>query len=255
MAKKIPVENPFTPCIDDEGGGVRCLRFNSGIVQSVMHLSEPYALHLSYTRAIMGFLLFHEQPKHILIVGLGGGSLSKFCYRAFPHARITSVEISADVIALRKEFLIPDDDERFQIVHADAAEYLMRPEVQADVILLDGYDADGLPESLSSESFYARCWQVLGEQGVLAANLWGGERNRRQYIDRLRGIFDGRVWWSKPKESSSVVVYAVKNHLFYPQWSRLMTNAQALSQRLCLDLSWIVDSIRRCEDPDLEQAP
>jgi hypothetical protein len=82
--------------------------------------------------------------------------------------------------------------------------------------------------------------------------LWGGERHRSRYIDRLRGIFDGRVWWSKPEESSSVVVYAVKNDHFYPQWSRLLASAHALSQRLCLDLSWIVDSIRRCEDPDIE---
>jgi len=33
----------------------------------------------------------------------------------------------------------------------------------------------------------------------------------------LRGIFDGRVWWSKPRNSSNLIVFAVKNDHFNPQ--------------------------------------
>ena len=83
--------------------------------------------------------------------------------------------------------------------------------LQADIILLDGYDAEGLPSCLCAESFYANCWQALSAQGVLVANLWGGEPNRGVYLNRLRGIFDGRVWWSKPRDSSNLIVFAVKN--------------------------------------------
>ena len=233
-----------------EDSGVRSLHFNSGVVQSSMRVSAPFELDLSYTRSMMGFLLFNAEPQHILLVGLGGGSLSKYCYHQFPQARITTLEINPDVIALRDEFLVPPDNKRFQVVQSDACEYLTRSDVQADIILLDGYDAEGLPPCLCAESFYTNCWQALSAQGVLVANLWGGEPNRGVYLNRLRGIFDGRVWWSKPRDSSNLIVFAVKNQHFYPQWSRLMSKAQTLDKRYRLDLLRVVKNMRLREDPD-----
>jgi spermidine synthase len=246
---QILVDGWGKPSVCDEGG-VRSLQFSGGAVQSSMRVSAPFELDLSYTRAMMGFLLFNAEPQHILLVGLGGGSLSKYCYRQLPQTRITTLEINPGVIALRDEFLVPPDSERFEVIHTDACEYLARNHVQADVILLDGYDAEGLPNCLCSESFYSNCWQVLSAQGVLVANLWGGEQNRGVYLDRLRSIFDGRVWWSKPRDSSNLIVFAVKNEHFYPQWSRLMSKAQTLGKQYRLDLPWVVEHMRRREDPD-----
>lgn len=246
---KVLVDRTIIPAVHDEDG-TRCLRFNGGVVQSTMRVDAPFELDLSYTRTMMGFMLFHPDPRQILIIGLGGGSLSKYCYRQFPQARITSVEISPEVIALRNEFLIPANDERFEIVQADGCEYMTRLNVRADVILLDGYDSDGLPNCLCSESFYSMCWRALNENGVLVANLWGGEPNRTLFINRLNPIFDGRVWWSKPSESQSVIAFAVKNMNFYPQWSRLMSTAQSLAARYHLDFPRIVEHMRERPDPD-----
>ena len=259
MAKRIfPAIRDFVQILVDGWGkpnvrndnGCRSLQFNGGAVQSSMRVSAPFELDLSYTRAMMGFLLFNAEPRHILLVGLGGGSLSKYCYHQFPQARITTLEINPDVIALRDEFQIPPDNERFEVVQADAVDYLARNDLHADVILLDGYDAEGLPRSLCTESFYSNCWQALSAQGVLVANLWGGEANRGSYLNRLRSIFDGRVWWSRPRNSTNLIVFAVKNEHFYPQWSRLIAKAQTLSTRYRLDLTWVVKNMRLREDPD-----
>jgi len=54
-------------------------------------LDDPYALCLAYTRKMMAFLLFNSQPRRILQLGLGGGSLAKFCYKHLPDASITAV--------------------------------------------------------------------------------------------------------------------------------------------------------------------
>ena len=58
------------------------------------------------------------------------------------------------------------------------------------------------------------------------------------------------MWWSKPRDSSNLIVFAVKNEHFYPQWSRLMSKAQTLDKRYRLDLLWVVNNMRRREDPD-----
>jgi spermidine synthase len=81
------------------------------------------------------------------MIGLGGGSLAKYCYRHLPDTTITAVEINPQVIALRDQFHVPRDDERFRVICADGAKYVTDPfpDHRPDVLLIDGYDADGLP--------------------------------------------------------------------------------------------------------------
>jgi hypothetical protein len=66
----------------------------------------------------------------------------------------------------------------------------------------------------------------------------------------LPRIFDGRVWWSKPRDSSNLIVFAVKNEHYYPRWSCLMSKAKTLGRRYRLDLLWVVNNMRRREEPD-----
>jgi spermidine synthase len=236
-----------------EEGGIRCLRFGNGVAQSEMRLAAPLELALSYTRLMLGFVLFNAAPEHILLVGLGGGSLSKYCYQQFPHARITTLEINPDVIALREQFLIPADDARFQVIQADASDYLARHDVLADVILLDAYDATGLPECICSTAFYSDCWRALSDRGVLVANLWRDVPALEIYLTRLRGIFDGRVWWSRPHDTNNLIVFNVKNAQYFPQWSRLLATAHTLGERYHVDLTKVVNDMR--ERPELGDPP
>jgi spermidine synthase len=221
----------------------RALHFSCIAVQSSMRLSDPFELELGYTQTMMGFLLFNAEPRHILIVGLGGGSLSKYCYHQFQNARITTVEINLDVIALRDEFLIPRDDERFQVVHADASDYMATNDIQADIILLDGYDATGLPDCLCSESFYADCWRTLDEHGVLVTNLWSSDLRYGVYLNRLRGTFNSQIWCSKAHDSCNQIAFAIKSADYYPHRHKLMSKAHTLDERYRLNLSWVVKNL------------
>lgn len=226
------------------------MRFNNGELQSAMQVDNPYTLELGYTRAMMAFLLFLPDPRDILIVGLGGGSLSKFCHRELPAARVTTVEINPAVIALRDQFLIPADDDRFRIIGADAAEYMMRPDTTADVILLDGYDEHGLPETLASADFYSRCREMLAPRGILSVNLWGGDPHRDIHLGRLREVFAERVWWCEPPASSSLVVLCHADPEFEPVWPHVSESARVADHRLLLGLSWLVGELRDRREPE-----
>ena len=57
----------------------KALHFSISEIQSRMQVHKPLALDLDYTRTMMGFLLFNDRPDTIGMVGLGGGSLAKFC--------------------------------------------------------------------------------------------------------------------------------------------------------------------------------
>lgn len=62
-----------------EQDGVRSLHLGGSMVQSAMRIAAPNELELVYTQCMMGFLLFHPKPGHVLMIGLGGGSLAQVC--------------------------------------------------------------------------------------------------------------------------------------------------------------------------------
>ena len=143
-------------------------------------------------------------------MGLGGGSLSKYCFHKFPSARVTTVEIDDRVIALREQFFIPPESERFRIVHADAAEYLSDKVGVADVILLDGFDAFGLPASLSSQSFYDACHAALQDEGVLVANLLNSDPRLATHLDRIRRACDGKLFRTMARREGNTIAIGIK---------------------------------------------
>ena len=66
-----------------EEDNIRSLHLGSPTIQSSMNLDDPSELVLSYSQAMMGWLLFQDPPAHITQIGLGGGSfarwLAEFC--------------------------------------------------------------------------------------------------------------------------------------------------------------------------------
>jgi spermidine synthase len=182
------------PLVRTEGDR-RTLEFTPGDIQSAMRLSRPHALVLAYARAMMCFALFVPRPAHILMVGLGGGSMARFCYRHFPAARITVLELHPEVIALREQFMVPPDDARFRVVHADAAAWMAAAGDACgdfDVIVVDGFDAAGLPPALSNLPFYHDCRRRLAPDGVLAANVFSYDPRHAEVLAALDQAFDGR---------------------------------------------------------------
>ena len=191
-------------------GDRRRLEFRPDMVQSEMLLSRPNHLLLRYTRAMMCFTLFVPQPRHILMVGLGGGSLLKFCYRHLPDTRITVLELRADVIALRDQFMVPPDDARLRIIETDALSYIARHPACADVLLLDGYDSDGLPPALGGARFYADCQRALLPGGVLVANLFSYDPHYHAMVTRLKHCFHGAVCHFTGIAGNNRIIFAAR---------------------------------------------
>jgi len=199
---------------------------------------------LSYTRAMMAFLLFHPKPRHILMIGLGGGSLAKYCYRKLPATRVTVLELDPDVIALRDKFVIPDNDERFQVIHAEAVDYLTTMKEKVDIILHDGFSADGLAPSLSSEAFYRLCHAGLECDGVLISNLWGDAIDLVPVMQRLYTVFDQRLWWCCASGSFNRIVLSAKS--INEEMSQSTLSKRAIRLDLRHDLS-LYDLVARLQ--------
>ena len=186
----------------------RSMHFTHGETQSRMRLRDPDALDLEYTRTMMGFVLFHLQPDRIAMVGLGGGSMAKYCYRHLTRSRMVVVEINPHVIALRDDFRVPADDQRFSVVLGDGAAFLASQPAQHDVVLVDGFVSHGLPTRLCSQSFYDDCRQSLRPGGIAVVNLHTSHPDFEQQVDRLRRSFDAAVLLVPDDDHCNTIVFA-----------------------------------------------
>lgn len=194
-----------------ERDGMLSLQFDALCLQSEMNIEDPDQLVFGYTRAMMSFLLFEPSPKRIAMIGLGGGSLAKYCYRYLPQAEIAVVEINPDVIALRNEFAIPADDARFKVVLGDGAAFVKESSDQFDVLMVDGFDAAGLPDELSSQQFYDDCFASLADNGIMVANLWSTNGLYSALVSRIETSFAGHIVVVRSDDSPNEIVLAVKN--------------------------------------------
>ena len=207
------------PFVRNEGAA-KSLHFTLGELQSRMLTRMPWRLELDYTRTMMGFLLFQPAPLHIGMIGLGGGSLAKFCYRHLPASKMTVLEINPYVIALRREFQIPDDDERFAVIAADGALYLQNTQGENpdfDVLLVDGFDRDGQPPALCSQRFYDDCFGALADGGVLVVNLHYDHPDFPLLADRIARSFGGNAVEVLAGEKSNAIVFASKGQPISPR--------------------------------------
>ena len=187
--------------------GTRELSFADGVGQSRMARFSPHRLVVPYTRTMLGTLALVPQPHDIGLVGLGGGSQAKFLHRHLRGARIEALEISGDVIALRRRFRIPDDDARFRVVQADAALALRERAGAYDLLLIDAYDIGGIPQPLSTARWYADCRDSLREGGALATNLYRTDVER--HLRLLRNAFGTEhVALTRETEQNNCVAFA-----------------------------------------------
>lgn len=239
-----------TPYVS-ERDGVRTLHIGSDTVQSAMRLCKPNDLELAYTRSMMGFLLFRPPPADVLMIGLGGGSVAKFIYHRLPQARIKAVELNPAVVTIaRQYFQLPPDDVRFAVVIGDGSEFVLRNGVEADVILLDGYDADAHAKELESRKFYAACRQRLRASGMLVVNLWRDDMLFNHLLRRIRATFPGGTLCLPASRPGNVIVFGFASDPGPLEWTVINGKAQELERNLGLEFPRFAEALRKMNRHD-----
>jgi spermidine synthase len=239
--KTPPIDRPIL----HEEKGELSLHFDFPTIQSRMLRGDPERLLLDYTRTMMGFLLFAPQPAHIAMIGLGGGSLAKYCRRRLPDTAFTAVELSPEVIALRRDFAVPEDDALFRIVCADGADFVRSAGPSFDVLLVDGFDAGGQPRRLCTAEFYDDCRAALSPGGILVVNLCADDSNCSRYIGRIGDSFDEKVIVVDADEGDNRIVFACRDGDFPPTLKDLTERLVALEAAHPVDLATTAQKILR----------
>lgn len=156
----------------------RCMIFpvgNEGRLQTCMDPKDPDRLVLAYAPMALAGLLVNPNPKRILILGLGGGTLPTTLTRLLPDASIDVVELDQAVVNVAKGYFNLVENDRLRVKVQDGRVFVKRALLNKrryDYIILDAFDGDYIPEHLMSKEFLEEARSLLSFSGVLAANTF-----------------------------------------------------------------------------------
>jgi len=188
-----------------EKDGTRSLYFGDGILQSSIRLDNPGSIVDDYNQSIMSCLLFLEEPRSVLLIGLGGCSLVHFLLRTFSGCAVDVVEIRKQVIDLAYEyFLLPKWNPVLRIFHAAGQDFVKQQAEKNgnyDLIIVDAFDDGGPAAELSVTSFIDTCRSRLKEGGICVMNLWNRPKDNFPRLHAFfREVFGGNTLKLIPDE-------------------------------------------------------
>ena len=189
-----PARKPkYAPVTLSEQDGVRYLHFGTEWVQGAMRIRKPDWPELEYAQQMMAWMLFLPAPRRIVQLGLGTGTLTKFCYRQFPGASVCAVELNPAVIQVcQSMFKLPPDDERLSVLEMDAQDFVDDQDNHGcyDIIQSDLYDASARGPVLDTPEFYLACAACLTTDGIMTVNLFGDHPSYAKNLKAMKFAFD-----------------------------------------------------------------
>ncbi|MFA5985068.1 MAG: spermine synthase [Methylococcaceae bacterium] len=233
--------------VDDDGAlevleknGVRSLHFGSYPRQSSMLVNEPNTLCLSYARAMTSWLLFKETFEHALVIGLGGGSLTKHLLYHFPECRICAVEYRASVVKIARSYFGLPLDSRLKVIIADGAHYASQRVTSQtghySLIFIDAFDHVGIADSICNQAFFDNCKLLLQPDGILAVNLWGTNKPLFEQVVSWLGLaFNWRVMFLPVKGKGNIIGFAFNDQVPLYDLKELRRRAVVLEQEFHID--------------------
>ncbi len=222
----------FSPIVVYEENGERCMTFGAVRAagrQTCQNLATPERMVFPYTRMMMSALFAHPDPRRVLIIGLGGGTLSGAVADVLPDAVVDTVEIDPGVVKVASQYFGYAQGPRQRIHVADGRAFVEQALARGeryDLVMLDAFDVTYIPPHLLTREFLTSARELLAPGGILAANTFTASGLYAQESSTYAAVF-GRFYNLR---SSNRVVIAARDAL--PDAQTLQTRAAALAPRL-----------------------
>ena len=165
-----------------ERRGQRCLQFSvkrEQRNQTCMDLKDPDRIVFPYVRMSLAGLLLNPSPKRLLMIGLGGGTISNVLAELYPDMEMDLVEVDQAVVNVAREYFELIESDRIKVHTIDGRVFTRRAArrgQQYDMVILDAFTGDYIPEHLMTVEFLRDVGAVLAADGVVVANTFATSR-------------------------------------------------------------------------------
>jgi spermidine synthase len=206
------IESEYNDVFVDKRGPLLALTTrvrNETFFHSIVNLEDPDDMPAPYTRLMTAALLYPPNIRHVLMVGLGAGSISTYLGRAMPDVRIDAVELDPGVIAAGRKYFGLKETDKVRFIESDGRVYLNRSKERYDLIILDAFRELGIPFHLLAKEFYELIKQRLAPGGAVASNVAANTKLYVSSLVTLRAVFptvDTYSDWKEADEAQSIAV-------------------------------------------------
>ncbi|TPH15123.1 spermidine synthase [Litorilituus lipolyticus] len=238
----------------EDKGDLRCLKFNvksSKTQQSCFLKSQPERLYFNYTKLLLSSLLINPNPEKILIIGLGGGTMSNTLHQLLPDSQIDNIEIDNSVIKVAREYFKFFENDHIKAISQDGRVFVKRAllkKQQYDWIILDAFNGDYIPEHLMTKEFLEEIKNLLTPQGVLTANTFSVSKLYDYESATYKDVFGDFYQVRNLKNSNRVILAMNPQHNVHNADISAITkaNVKALEKPLKqfgVDIQLLVESM------------
>lgn len=161
-----------------QSGDERCMLFRWPRPlgrESCKLLHEPQKLIFDYTQMMLSGLYLDPNPKRILIIGEGGGTIPTALQEMFPNTQLDLVELDKAVDGVARNYFEFKPGLNTHVFIEDGRVYVKRVAAQKpnyDMVLLDAFDADYIPEHMLTKEFLEEVRAIMVPRGVIVANTF-----------------------------------------------------------------------------------
>lgn len=242
--------------IVEENKGRRCLKFNvkhAKSSQSCINTKQPQQLVFNYTKMLFSGLFLLDKPQQILIIGLGGGTMSNILHQLFPESQIDNVEIDPAVIKVARNYFDLFESDKVQALAQDGRIFVKRAllrNARYDWIILDAFNGEYIPEHLLTREFLQETKRLLSERGILSANTFTTSGLYAHESATYQAVF-GPFFNVRNGSFGNRIILASKG--VQPSLEQIKKKLPALKQKLApfnVNVSQLFDNMSSTKQPD-----
>lgn len=166
---------------------MRSLFFGTSVEQSRLYFHAPMTLSFEYQQVIEAQILaFHDKHrvKRVLMLGMGGGSIASHLNALQPEMQIHIIELRQAVIEIAYGYFHLPEVPEIEAMQEDAWDFIAEGLLQYDVIIVDLFDEQGLPNDFTEPAFQENLLKNLKSPGLVLFNLWNHkDKQTKQQTD------------------------------------------------------------------------
>jgi len=175
--------------------------------ESVINIHQPLKFEMYYYSLMLAGFAHKPDPKRILFIGLGGGTISMAIHHYFPKVQIDNVELDPDVVEVAKKYFGFREDDNMKVYVRDGrvqVRRLLRRKMKYDIIFVDAFRGGYIPYHLTTKEFMEGLRAILTLDGIVVSNLRPGFESYHYHRRTFNAVF--RNQYSYGSGSNVIVI-------------------------------------------------
>ena len=165
------------------------VRQGNDYTESISNLRDPGELPVEYTQVMTAGLAYPNKLQSILMIGMGGGSLSTYLAKFMPDVELEVVDLDPGVFEAAQKYFGVQAAGRVSFKMLDGRMHIARTAKTYDVILMDAFRGGYVPFHLLTQEFYIAVRNRLSVGGVVVFNVHRDTQLYDSTIKTQKSIF------------------------------------------------------------------